>query len=537
MSIFFGIMLMAVIILAFAYFYSQTQLGTPPPVPAPPVPKPVPTCWKMSVPPGGTEAFTPVPLLAGRVYRVTFTGTYSRSGGGSADAIFYTDAQRNFTQRYTGVEVAGYAAGRGELDSWTENRADHRYSCLIEGTGDRCPIRIIGPKDWKPYGQLIAEIELLPVGAPRVAARYQAAAAARALEAQKEEAAQKLAEQQELQRQLQAEQDRRQAEIQLKVHELSVRVHHDHNWLDPAFCEEYVKKHQHDIAQSRSKWMHEYQTLMADAELVGALRTKAPEVLDFYERRVDMIRFAERLAVMPQGAVCSMAAFLRRRITSRTIGQVENAVSELFTLRDQIDRLREQQARKGFDGSSQELMEQQLRAMAFRFELLKAYGITADTPESAEEKFFELCPYQPVLTLYEQLAERIAKGEQVSPDAVRNRLEDLYREEIILQARRRWSVRRSRDEVRDDIDDRLTKVRREATELRDFMTSLGLVVSFPDYRQLEESREERFYKLLKEKDNMQAALVAKGDSDAVENLEAFFAQELARLFEITPESY
>lgn len=113
--------------------------------------------------------FTPEALVRGRVYRFTFSGVYEYYllegwfKTRDADAIFHTDRQRNFINRYTGVEVAGLKAGSGELDSWTEDRVEHIYTFLLEGTGERVPIRVEAPPQGRSYsGRLDVKIELLP---------------------------------------------------------------------------------------------------------------------------------------------------------------------------------------------------------------------------------------------------------------------------------------------------------------------------------------------------------------------------------------
>jgi hypothetical protein len=133
--------------------------------------------------------------------------------------------------------------------------------------------------------------------------------------------------------------------------------------------------------------------------------------------------------------------------------------------------------------------------------------------------------------------ERISAGETVSPDAVQNRLEDLFREEIILQAKRRRMIRYHKENVRDAIDDRLSVIRQESTGLRDFLKGIGCSVEFPDYREREESREDAFFKLMEEKQKIITVLKQQGDEQGVEHVEALYAQEQARLFEAEDSSY
>src|SRR4029077_2734985 len=106
------------------------------------------------------------------------TGTYTYHAGflddRQADAVFLTDDERNFKKRYGGIEINGQSANLDQLDSWTEDRASHTYSCLVEGTGGRIPLRVQPPKPHYSDGFLSVKIELLPAVTPSVIARQQA---------------------------------------------------------------------------------------------------------------------------------------------------------------------------------------------------------------------------------------------------------------------------------------------------------------------------------------------------------------------------
>src|SRR5439155_21317978 len=125
----------------------------------------------------------------------------------------------------------------------------------------------------------------------------------------------------------------------------------------------------------RPAWIQEYDDIFKQDELVAALRWDAPEVLEWHERRLDMILLAERLAVTPPD---TSIVFKERRITSRTMRRVQRAIAELFRLREQIDSAIECQALHGRDGSKQRQVQEALRGLAFHFDILKAYGITAE---------------------------------------------------------------------------------------------------------------------------------------------------------------
>jgi len=531
-----------------------------------------PNITKMTVPANGLEKFTPV-LLPERVYRLEISGTYRFRWGGlffggeaDADARYYTDAQENFvlTKKYKGIRLNGVSAST--LASWTEDRADNCYSCMLDGAGERIPVQLSPPEGRyerhpEKGAHLILSIELQPAGTVTSKARREAAATARA-------EAQRLQEQEERQRlealaatrtaaevaraaaksaqeraqqaeALQKKQDEEQQAILLagqlnrkwieaRVYSLSVMVHHNSNFLDSQFCEQFVRKHLKEILKSKEGWSSEYSELMAYPDLVTALQLQAPQVLQWYERRVDMISMAERLTIMPPESPITLTD---RRITARTIAQVEAAISEFFQLRNQVDQLRADQAQHGYDSTRYLAIEENIRGMAFRQELLEAYGITAQTPEAAEEKFLELCPYPgPTPTLYEELAENIRAGANISPDDVKSRLEDLFREEIILKSKRRLAVRVGGDRQRESIDARLSDVRREATTLRDFFVSRGCSVEFPDYREREreDSTVEKLRKELENQKQMRGLL--KGENNANEEVvEERFAERLAKI--------
>ncbi len=136
------------------------------------------------------EQFTDV-LLDGRVYSVEFTGTYryswsglwNGSGSAEADAAYRTDNLGNFSRENYGLLVDGARAKT--MDSWKEDRCQHRYTALIEGKGQRVAFRIEPGSNWdSSSGELTVAVELLPAGTQTEAMR-RAAAAAQAAQAAK----------------------------------------------------------------------------------------------------------------------------------------------------------------------------------------------------------------------------------------------------------------------------------------------------------------------------------------------------------------
>lgn len=534
---------------AFVFLSDDAGPATPPP------PPPDPNLMRVQVIANAAEVFTPLPLEADRMYELSITGTYDYDWFGffgslikrmSADASYYQDQSGSFTQPYEGLLVNSKRLH--ELDSWKENRALHVYLALLEGEGAHVSMRLYCPRgrtEWRS-GSIRVKLHRMPAGTQTTSAKEAAAEAAKQAARQEEEqkkeqdrrqakAAAKRAEEQAEEERIQAEAAKRRAELFKKVQALSIKVHQHRNWLDRKFCEEFVRQNQQRILESlKHIWEKEYQELVSDTGLFVAVRIHAPQVLDFYELRIDMVNFAERLAIMPLQTPVELA---NRRITARTIGNVERAISELFSLRDSIDVLRDLEARYGFNSSHRKHIQEGLRAMAFRLELLKTYGIAADTPEQADEIFLRLCPPQPILTFYEELMERIKAGEQISPDALKSHFEELHRQDVILQMKRRHLVRRGRDAQVEHIDEQLSAVRRQSTQLRDFLRSIGESVQIPDYREREESREEQFLKMLAEEERMLAVLKQKGDGEGAEQLKALMAQERVKLFEAAEDTY
>ncbi|HEV8413027.1 MAG TPA: hypothetical protein VGQ49_05500 [Bryobacteraceae bacterium] len=391
-----------------------------------------PSVWHLRIPANSAEFFTPEPLLADRVYRLTFSGTFAYRavllGRNSADAVFKCDAGGNYKVRHACLLVEDHCASK-YLDLWSEHRANHVYTGVIDGYGMPIAIRFQTLNGHPCSRGITAKVELLPEGTPTVASRREAAEAA--AEAAKEEArkaeafkaeearlaAERHKQQWEQHQQKRKEEKRQAAEaareqadaaaeaerqraLDENVMRLVVRMHHNRNFLDDQFCEQYVRQQQTELLAKKTDWMADYHSIMHHSELVEALKNRAPEVLEWLERRVEMLNLAERLSVFPPELALQ---FKDRRITGRTIWYVEQAVSRLFQLRQQLDEWHEQEVLSGFDSRRRQEMKGALRVMDFKFEFLKMYGITASTPEEAEDRFVEICPVQPVSTLYEKL--------------------------------------------------------------------------------------------------------------------------------------
>lgn len=501
----------------------------------------------------GCEVFTPQPLLAGEVYKLTFTGTYVFTYGvftdntDSADAVYHTQYTPNFRTPYKGLSVNG---NRGSFDTWREDRSIHEYSCLFEGTGKRVPLCLNPPKGLGS-GFLTVVIELQPSGTiterlskeMAEAYRLQAEEIARQQEElrQKQSAAAKAAQEAQERLRLQNERDTlRQIALDNKVKELSDMVNHQRNFLDPYFRAEYTRQYSQELLSThREKWNADYDAVHADSALMVALKTKAPEVLDWYEHRHEMILAAERAAIIPPASLPpAPLPSGPRKITASTLPYVEQAIRELFHFTELYDRTRHQVTVDGNTATHRPIMDRSTRVVAFYYDELARFGIVASTPEEAETKFFAACP-PAAPSVYEELIQQLKNGEAVAPAALCDRLEDLHREKIILQARRRASVRDDNAAEREALDRRLADIRREATDLRGFLDSIHCPIEFKDSREpdRELSLEEQFIRLYEGKKRVIEFLQKEGDQPTVDNVEALYAQEQAKLFEESSASY
>jgi hypothetical protein len=490
-----------------------------PPPPPPPLP---PGVQRLDVPATGIEAFSDV-LLAGRLYEINVSGTckYQFGDYSEFDAAYQQNMAKNFSQRHDRLLVSERPLR--QCDRFIEDRATHTYSAWIEGAGTRLSFRV---KDGHDYvnGGFRVDIEVLPQGTRSPSD----------LRREHEEREEAIRFQQVLAERQKAEQARREAEAERRVDELKRRVHHNRNFLDAEFRREYVRKNSAALLSNlRQEWTNEYDTIFSDAELIARLRNVAPEVLDFYNCRINMILDAERVQIVPISPVPAAAPpSANRQITATTMGHVSKSIQELFQFTEMFDRQSQALALDENEQAHESKLSRAIAGMAYCYKDLKRFGIDADSPEAAEMQFFQLCP-PPAPTVYEELIQKLKKRKSVPPDALCERLEDLHREKIILQARRRASIRQGDDQERDDIDRRLADVRREATEIKAFLEAIKVPVEFKDRHEREQelSLEEKFIQLYSGKKRVIDYLTKEGDPQAVENVEALYAQEQARLFE------
>ena len=515
--------------------YQHIGPFAPQPCPPPPVVLP-PGVERLEIPASGLEVFSSV-LSVGRVYELMFQGTCSMSGsrlfGGvfyfTADSAYSTDSVSNFSVPHSLLLVDQRSIR--ELDHYQEDRALHEYRTRIEGCGKRVFFRLKSSAPDKSF--LTVVITPLPWGTigPTAAKRAEADKLAR----EKAAAAQAAA----AQARQHEEQLRLAAQASL-IAQMKRYVHLHRNFFDAEFRREYIWKSGPSLLSELGQaWTKEYNALFDNHELVAALKTAGPEVLEFHEHRLAMIAEAERAAVIPVKIPAppppppapAPPPLPKRQITATTMGHVSNCIRQLFEFTEMYDRESQALALDKNQRAHEEKLARAIAGMAFCYKHLRLFGIDADTPETAEMQFFRLCP-PPAPTVYEELIRKLKKRKAVPPDALCERLEDLHREKIILQARRRASIRRDDDCERNKLDQRLAEVRVEATEIKAFLEAINVPVDFKDHNQREQelSLEEKLLRLRDGRKRVIDYLTAEGDEQAVEQVDALYAQEQAKLF-------
>jgi hypothetical protein len=101
--------------------------------------------------------FTSAPVLAGRVYEITITGTYSYKAFfqiWSADAFYDQDWRKNFSQRHDGVYLDGKA-----LRAWV-HREDPRFVAFLRQHSPSLVVRLTAEVE------ALLEVERLEAATP-----------------------------------------------------------------------------------------------------------------------------------------------------------------------------------------------------------------------------------------------------------------------------------------------------------------------------------------------------------------------------------
>ena len=115
----------------------------------------------------------------------------------------------------------------------------------------------------------------------------------------RQEKAEKLKVQQEDHKREQARQAKKEAEARAKLKELNLRAQRESHFLDAEYRENLAKNRTVEVLETKGDVDQEYDSVMGDEELLSLLRSDAPDVLEWLESRVEVIRLAERAAVAP----------------------------------------------------------------------------------------------------------------------------------------------------------------------------------------------------------------------------------------------
>lgn len=394
------------------------------------------------------------PALPAGLYRFTFNGVYRYDKlaffvrNRWMDALYYEGSLH--TERHKCLLINGL--GIETLMSCEENGATHVYTGLYEAKGASVQLSLKAPKDWYRAisGSIAVLIEHLENDDPLVR-RW---AAERAQEAQ-------IAAQQRKQYELDHEQGvaaqrERAQQAAIRTQQAAIEkyrrvVRNQRNFLDEKYRNAYVQRNQRRILTELGPcWQREYDQLLSD-EHIAAIRAKAPEVLTFYELRLDMYFTAERQDV-------------------------------------------------------------------FRVE---PKPIITPPPQS----------------YYAELKQKLKAGENVPIQPLRDRIQDLYRQKIILEAKRRDAVRHGRKAEIREIDAELEIVRREITDGLSVIEARGHSVDFGGHREREESMEETFFQDYRTEQRIIAQLTGNGDLQTAEAVKALYAERRAKLFQQDAESY
>lgn len=506
--------------------------------------------WLLQLPITGQEVFTPQRLLAGRLYRLTFRGVYhyrtsfldklfgTQTAEICGDALYRADEMGNIRKQHSGLWLDSSEARKLGQD-WQEDRATHTYSCLVHGHGSRLSFRMYAQGDRTVAGEdtLSVRIELLPRGT--LTSREQHELEERTRDAVR--AAEKLRREQEQQQALvlRKQQEKEQAEalarklaktqllerkrqLDRHVDELKRMVHVSRNIFDPAFRQAYIRKHHAEIRRASGKaWAAEYKMIMANGELVKRLQERAPEVLQWYEFRVDMAVEAERVEVLPAEPGLPAKPI---PLTPRAMDTVREVIADVYNLRDCHDRLQ----RSGAQSDSHRL-QQLADGGAAGLAQLRRYGIVADSPERAEQQLQELSLSRPVKTLYEQVRDALAAGNPAGLDILAGRVKDLFFDQCNLVRLRKGAGRRRAWSEQRELDERLARCRAEVSQLVDLLRERGFQLDL-SHREHEETLSEGIQRLYLDKKTAQEFVLQFGDTVTAELIEVHFHEQLAQLF-------
>jgi len=144
----------------------------------------------------------------------------------------------------------------------------------------------------------------------------------------------------------------------------------------------------------------------------------------------------------------------------------------------------------------------------------------------------------PPQDFYSELIEKVNTGQQVPVEPLVDRLKDLFREKIILEAKRRTAVRECKSSVVHDIDQRLEIVRKKIAEVRAAVEKCGKIVDLQERREPEQTTiEDAFFADYDEEQRIIDRLENDADTQTASSVRALYAERRGKLFQQDSERY
>jgi len=240
------------------------------------------------LPTDGHEAFLPA-LDCSLVYELTVTGTcqcFRTEIGvfrnkcvpdGNADGLYGTDKHGAFTVTKNWLCINGTClnslVGEHVLEISEEDREGHRYRLLLGGTGAKLALRI--ERWWNrtsttpPY--LSVTMHVLPAGTVSPLERWNAQCRDR-------------------------ENERLEQWLMPQIESLRCKVQREPEFLNPESQKQFVERNWLIIINLwADDWTTEYNRVILNTQLKTVAEKHAPEVLQWLQARIEMIRAAQRL--------------------------------------------------------------------------------------------------------------------------------------------------------------------------------------------------------------------------------------------------
>jgi hypothetical protein len=221
--------------------------------------------------PDGRELFLPPPNSANPVYEIEFSRTIAKDVAvfedpGSADALYRTDENGNFTRDHPWLHISGkeFTYGRGGLIE--ADRASHVYRIRVDGGRERLTLALQPPTWFRcSQGALFVRIAVLPDNtqtheAKRRETETQIAAASLRLEQQRNNSAEA-------------------KRFSEQIAALTVRAQVLRNWGDPEFQRRFAEMNRDQLLHRQDEIRSATIKLLDQHQLVQYLKRHNPEVM------------------------------------------------------------------------------------------------------------------------------------------------------------------------------------------------------------------------------------------------------------------